>query len=163
MHHSRVAPCCHRGTPACCRRTGPCSQETTGDHERWTVSPALVTQEADSLHTVEAWGVAHLTFEDESLPCFLLLILVSSLPGDPQALDCDSCIHSTQAGSVVTKTLAFHTYYSCTDLEGMESQWPVRGLVLNPWWAQDLNKDNVPCLRSMPNITLLNPPCTVIL
>jgi hypothetical protein len=44
---------------------------------------------------------------------FLLLILVSSLPGDPQALDCDSCMCITWAGSAVTKTLVFHTYYSC--------------------------------------------------
>jgi hypothetical protein len=42
-----------------------------------------------------------------------LLILVSSLPGHPQALDCDSCMHTTQAGSTVTKTLLFLTYYSC--------------------------------------------------
>jgi hypothetical protein len=60
---------------------------------------------------VEACGVVHLTFE---LFCvFFLLILVSSLPGDPHALDCDSCMHITQAGSAVTKTLVFHTYYSC--------------------------------------------------
>jgi hypothetical protein len=44
---------------------------------------------------------------------FFFLILVSSLPGDPQALDCDSCMRTTQAGSAVTKTLIFHTYYSC--------------------------------------------------
>jgi hypothetical protein len=42
-----------------------------------------------------------------------LLISVSSLPGDPQALDCDSCMHSPCSGSAVTKTLVFHTYYSC--------------------------------------------------
>jgi hypothetical protein len=44
---------------------------------------------------------------------FFLLILVSSLPGDPQALDCGSCMHTTWVGSAVTKTLVFHTYYSC--------------------------------------------------
>jgi hypothetical protein len=43
---------------------------------------------------------------------FFLLILVSSLPGDPQALDCDSCMRTTQVGIVVTKTLIFHAYYS---------------------------------------------------
>jgi hypothetical protein len=29
-------------------------------------------QKLSSLCTVEAWGVAHLTFEDESIPCILL-------------------------------------------------------------------------------------------
>jgi hypothetical protein len=43
---------------------------------------------------------------------FFLLILVSSLPRDPQVLDCGSCMNTTWAGNV-TKTLAFHTYYSC--------------------------------------------------
>jgi hypothetical protein len=38
---------------------------------------------------------------------FFLQILVSSLLGDPQDLNCDSCIHTTWAGSVVTKTLIF--------------------------------------------------------
>jgi hypothetical protein len=36
---------------------------------------------------------------------FFLLILVCSLPGD-------SCMFTTQAGSI-TKTLVFHTYYFC--------------------------------------------------
>jgi hypothetical protein len=44
---------------------------------------------------------------------FFLLILVSSLPGDLEALDCNSCMCTAQVGSVVTKTLVFHTYYSC--------------------------------------------------
>jgi hypothetical protein len=44
---------------------------------------------------------------------FFLLILASSLPGDPLALHCGSRMCTTQAGSVVTKTLVFHTYYSC--------------------------------------------------
>jgi hypothetical protein len=44
---------------------------------------------------------------------FSLLILVSFLPGIPQALDCDFCMHTTQARSAITKTLVFHTYYSC--------------------------------------------------
>jgi hypothetical protein len=49
-----------------------------------------------------------------SLFCvFFLLILVSFLSGDPQALHCDSCMCTTQAGSAVTKTLVFHTHYSC--------------------------------------------------
>jgi hypothetical protein len=45
---------------------------------------------------------------------FFLLILVSSLPGDSQVLDCDSCMYTTWARSVVTKTLVFHTYYYCS-------------------------------------------------
>jgi hypothetical protein len=32
------------------------------------------------------------------------------------------------------------------------------GLVLNPSCVQDLARDNVPCLKSMPDITLPNPP-----
>jgi hypothetical protein len=31
-------------------------------------------------------------------------------------------------------------------------------LILNPRWVQDLNRDNVPCLRSIPDIPLPNPP-----
>jgi hypothetical protein len=31
------------------------------------------------------------------------------------------------------------------------------GLVLNPRWVQDLTRDNVPCLKSKPDITLPNP------
>jgi hypothetical protein len=49
-----------------------------------------------------------------SLFCvFFLVILVSSLPGNPQALDCDSYMCTTWAWIAVTKTLVFHTYYSC--------------------------------------------------
>jgi hypothetical protein len=36
------------------------------------------------------------------------------------------------------------------------------GLVLKSRWVQDLNRDNVPCLKSMPDVTLLNPPGTVV-
>jgi hypothetical protein len=32
------------------------------------------------------------------------------------------------------------------------------GLVLNPRWAEDLNRDNIPCVKNMPDITLPNPP-----
>jgi hypothetical protein len=39
---------------------------------------------------------------------FLLLILISSLFWDPQTSNCDLCIHTTWAGSVVGRT-----YYSC--------------------------------------------------
>jgi hypothetical protein len=34
-----------------------------------------------------------------------LLMLVSSLPGNSQALDHDSCMHTTRVGSAATKTL----------------------------------------------------------
>jgi hypothetical protein len=44
---------------------------------------------------------------------FFLLILAGSLLWDPQALDCDSCMCTIQVAIVVTKTLVFHTYYSC--------------------------------------------------
>jgi hypothetical protein len=30
------------------------------------------------------------------------------------------------------------------------------GLVLNPRWVQDLNTDNIPCVKNMPDITLPN-------
>jgi hypothetical protein len=36
---------------------------------------------------------------------FILLILVSSVPGE--------CVCTTQAGSAISKTLVFQTYYSC--------------------------------------------------
>jgi hypothetical protein len=44
---------------------------------------------------------------------FLLLNLISSVLGDPQTSNCDLYIHTSQAGNVVTRTLLFHTYYSC--------------------------------------------------
>jgi hypothetical protein len=40
----------------------------------------------------------------------------------------------------------------------MEPQQSIRGLALNPKWVQDLNRDNIPCFKSMPDITLTNPP-----
>jgi hypothetical protein len=41
------------------------------------------------------------------------MCLVGLLLGDSQALDYDSCMHTTRAASAVTKTLVFHIYYSC--------------------------------------------------
>jgi hypothetical protein len=49
-----------------------------------------------------------------------------------------------------------------TATEGMESQWPVWGLVLNPTWVQDLHRGNFPCPRDMPDITLPNPPAAAV-
>jgi hypothetical protein len=43
-----------------------------------------------------------------------LLNLISFLLGDPQTSNCELCMHTTQAESVVTRTLLFHTYHSCT-------------------------------------------------
>jgi hypothetical protein len=37
------------------------------------------------------------------------------------------------------------------------------GLVLNPRWVQDFNRGNFPCLRSLPGITLPDPPGTAVL
>jgi hypothetical protein len=51
---------------------------------------------------------------------------------------------------------------SCADLEGMESQLYNQGPVINTRWIQHLNRDNVPCLRTMPNITLPNPLGTAV-
>jgi hypothetical protein len=44
---------------------------------------------------------------------FLLLNLISLLLGNPQISNCDLCMHTIQVGSIVTRTLLFHTYYSC--------------------------------------------------
>jgi hypothetical protein len=44
---------------------------------------------------------------------FLLLNLISPLLGNPQISNCDLCMNTTQAVSTVTRTLLFHTYYSC--------------------------------------------------
>jgi hypothetical protein len=43
--------------------------------------------------------------------CLLLLIWFTFM--SPELSSCDLCVHITQAGSVVTKTLLFHTYYYC--------------------------------------------------
>jgi hypothetical protein len=34
------------------------------------------------------------------------------------------------------------------------------GATLNPRWVQELNRDNIPCLRNILDITLPNPPGT---
>jgi hypothetical protein len=44
---------------------------------------------------------------------FLLLNFISSFLWNPQISNCNLCMHATQAGIVVTRTLLFHTYYSC--------------------------------------------------
>jgi hypothetical protein len=42
------------------------------------------------------------------------LLLLTCFPFTvPKPSSCDLCIRTTQTGSVVTKTLLFHTYYSC--------------------------------------------------
>jgi hypothetical protein len=43
--------------------------------------------------------------------CLLLLIWFPFTVPEPSS--CDLFMHITQAGSVVTRTLLFHTYYSC--------------------------------------------------
>jgi hypothetical protein len=44
---------------------------------------------------------------------FLLLNLISFLLRDPQTSNYDLCMHTTWAGSIVTRILLFHTYCSC--------------------------------------------------
>jgi hypothetical protein len=44
---------------------------------------------------------------------YCLLLLIWSPFSAPEPSSCDLCMHTTQAGSVVTRTLLFHTYYSC--------------------------------------------------
>jgi hypothetical protein len=44
---------------------------------------------------------------------YCLLLLIWSPFTAPEPSSCDLCIHTTQAGSVVTRTLLFHTYSSC--------------------------------------------------
>jgi hypothetical protein len=34
----------------------------------------------------------------------------------------------------------------------------IQGLVLNPMWVQDLNRNNIPYLKNMPDSILPNPP-----
>jgi hypothetical protein len=75
---------------------------------------------------------------------FFLLILVSSLLGDPQTLNYDSCMCTTWARSVITKTLVFHIYYSWADLKGNNDLF--MGWFSIPRWVQDLTRGNVPCL-----------------
>jgi hypothetical protein len=89
----------------------PASQKITGDHER-----QLCSSHSRRWLVYAQWKLEGLLISPLKTSLFLiffLLILVSSLPGDPQALDCDLFMHSTWVGSVVTKTLVFHTYYSC--------------------------------------------------
>jgi hypothetical protein len=43
--------------------------------------------------------------------CILLLMWFLFTISEPSS--CDLCMYTTQAGSVVTGTLLFHTYYSC--------------------------------------------------
>jgi hypothetical protein len=44
----------------------------------------------------------------------------------------------------------------------MELQWSLQELVLNTRWVQDFNRGNVPCLRSMSDISLPNTPSTEV-
>jgi hypothetical protein len=46
---------------------------------------------------------------------YCLLLLIWFIFMVPEHSSCDLCIHTTQAGSVVTRTLLFHTHYSCAD------------------------------------------------
>jgi hypothetical protein len=46
-----------------------------GDHKQYDISPAQSLWNLTSLHTVEASGVTHLTFEDKSVLCILLINL----------------------------------------------------------------------------------------
>jgi hypothetical protein len=43
--------------------------------------------------------------------CLLLLMWFPFLTSEPSS--CDLCMHTTQGRNVVTRTLLFHTYYSC--------------------------------------------------
>jgi hypothetical protein len=44
---------------------------------------------------------------------YCLLLLIWFPLKVPEASSCDLCMHFTWAGSVVTRTLLFHSYYSC--------------------------------------------------
>jgi hypothetical protein len=66
---------------------------------------------------------------------FFLLILASSLPGNPQAFDCDSCMCTTWAGSAVTKT-----GFPCLLFLWRQHGWvmhpqPHRLLSVLSWWS----------------------------
>jgi hypothetical protein len=52
--------------------TGSCFPEDNRRSLTRDISPAVSFQKLTSLRTGEAWVVAHLTFEDESVPCILL-------------------------------------------------------------------------------------------
>jgi hypothetical protein len=44
---------------------------------------------------------------------YYLLLLIWFPFVTPEPSSCDLCMHTTRAGSVVTKILLFHTYYNC--------------------------------------------------
>jgi hypothetical protein len=92
----------------------PCFPGTTEDHGHQYDSPALVTAEADlSMHHRRLRN--HLLFPPGMglFHVFLLLNLISSLLGNSQISNCDLCRHTTQVGSVATRTLLFSYFYSC--------------------------------------------------
>jgi hypothetical protein len=63
---------------------------------------------------VEGWEVIFFSLQGwVFFHIFLLLNSIRSFLRNPQISKCDLCMHATWAGSVVTRNLLFHTYYSC--------------------------------------------------
>jgi hypothetical protein len=91
----------------CPSLAGPCFPV---DNRPWTMRHQPCSSHSRSWLVYAWWKLEELPISPlriNSFSVFFLLILVSSLPGDPQALDYDSCMHTTWVGSVVTKTLVF--------------------------------------------------------
>jgi hypothetical protein len=93
----------------------PDSWETTGNHKWWDNNPALVTPESWLVYA--HWKVEELSSpsRDGSFPSFPFVKFNQFLSRELLISNWDLCMHTTQAGSVVTRILLFHTYYSCTD------------------------------------------------
>jgi hypothetical protein len=122
IHHSQVAHCSHVGAPAYCRiRVGPAFQETTGDHRQQDVRPAPVTLET-LVYTQQKLEELPISPLRMSLSGAFLLILVSSLPGDPSLWTVTHVCAPPKWKVLLSKLWFSMLNYSCADLEGMESQ-----------------------------------------
>jgi hypothetical protein len=90
---------------------GPCFP---GDSRKpWTMRHQPCSSHSGSWLVYTRWKLEDLPISPLRINPFYFFFLVSSLPEHLQALDCDSCTHSTRTGIVATKTLLFHMYYSC--------------------------------------------------
>jgi hypothetical protein len=76
-----------------------------------SVSAAVVLTLAFTIGLAETTLADYLFLGRMPNYCLLLLICFPFLA--PELSSSDLCVHTTQAGSVVTRTLLFHTYYSC--------------------------------------------------
>jgi hypothetical protein len=106
--------------PICCYFVYPYHSWSSRDCSLNTPQPSQPSFSWSLVETIPHWMVPLWNvFISSLLPllgrmhnyCLLLLIWFPFMVPDPSS--CDLCMHTTWTGSVVTRTLLFHIYYSC--------------------------------------------------